>query len=85
MDKLWEVFSENVPDNSGFLNWMIQKNDQGGIQINKFFNEDMILHIFANILCNEKKIDYAKITPIVLDCFILYFRNINIMKKNIVV
>ena len=85
MDKLWDVFAENTPDNSGFFNWMIQKNDLGNTQINKFFNEEMILHIFVNILCNEKKIDYTKITPIVLDCFILYFRNINIMKRLIVV
>ena len=64
---------------------MIQKNDLGNTQINKFFNDEMILYIFMNILCNEKKIDYTKITPIVLDCFILYFRNINIMKRLIVV
>lgn len=74
-----------MPDNSGFFNWMIQKNDLGNTQINKFFNEEMIMYIFQNILCNEKKIDYTKITPIVLDCFILYFRNINIMKRLIVV
>ena len=64
---------------------MIQKNDLGNTQINKFFNEEMILHVFVNILSNEKKIDYTKITPIVLDCFILYFKNINIMKRLIVV
>jgi len=35
-----------MPDNSGFFNWMIQKNDLGNTQINKFFNEEMIIYIF---------------------------------------